>query len=312
MKIGVLLPTREAVMSGRPDAGAMLELAERAEGAGFDSVWAGDSLLARPRFEPLTLLAGAAARTRRVELGTAVLVAPLRNPVLLAHSAATVDQIAQGRLILGVGFASRGARTEQEFAAAGADYAHRATALREQMEICRLLWSGEEVSYAGRHWKLERATLLPRPHRPGGPPLWVGGSGPTSIRLTARHADGYFPNSGSPELLRESWQGVLREAPAGRKPLLALYATVNVGDDARPLQQELERFVENYYGAPYAAISKRQGCVAGSAETCARWLEPFLAQGVEHLVLRLASADQGAQLQRVARELLPRLRELRP
>jgi alkanesulfonate monooxygenase SsuD/methylene tetrahydromethanopterin reductase-like flavin-dependent oxidoreductase (luciferase family) len=91
MKIGLLLPTREAVLSGQPDAGPLLELAERAEAAGFDSVWAGDSLLARPRLEPLTLLAAAAARTRRVELGTAVLLAPLRNPVLLAHSAATVD-----------------------------------------------------------------------------------------------------------------------------------------------------------------------------------------------------------------------------
>jgi probable F420-dependent oxidoreductase len=312
MKIGLLLPTREAVLSGRPDAGAMLELAERAEAAGFDSVWAGDSLLARPRFEPLTLLAGVAARTRRVELGTAVLIAPLRNPVLLAHSAATVDQVAQGRLILGLGFAAHNAAIQHEFKAAGAEFEHRASRMREQMQICRLLWSGEPVNFQGRYWQIEQATLLPKPYRPGGPPLWIGGSGPTSIRITAQHADGYFPNSGTVEQFRESWQGVLHEAPQGRRPTLAYYGTVNVGPDAALAQRELEAFIERYYNAPFAAISQRQGCVAGTADTCAAWLGQFVAQGAEHLVLRLASADQAAQFKRVVSDLLPRLRELHP
>jgi probable F420-dependent oxidoreductase len=309
MKIGLLLPTREAVMSGRPDAGAMVELAERAEAAGFDSVWAGDSLLARPRFEPLTLLAAAAARTRRVELGTAVLVAPLRNPVLLAHSAATVDLLAQGRLILGVGFGTRTPAIQREFAAADADYERRAGRMRELMQICRLLWSGEPVTFEGRYWTLDEATLLPKPHRPGGPPLWVGGNGPTSIRIAGQHGDGYFPNSGTPELLRGAWQGVQDAAPAGRRPLLAYYATVNVGPDAALAQRDLEQFIERYYNAPFAAISKRQACCAGSADACLEWLDGFISQGVEHLVLRLASEDQATQFQRVVSELLPRLRE---
>lgn len=312
MKVGLLLPTREAVMSGRPDAGAMLELAERAEAAGFDSVWAGDSLLARPRFEPLTLLAAAAARTRRVELGTAVLVAPLRNPLLLAHSAATVDLVSQGRLILGLGFAPRGPATEHEFIAAGVDYAHRGSILAEQIELCRLLWRGEPVTYQGRYWGVKEAMLLPKPFRPGGPPLWIGGNGPLSIRLTARLADGYFPNNGSAESLQESWQAVKAACGDRPPPALAYYGTVNVGADAAAARQELEAFVERYYSLPFATIAAHQGCVAGSAETCAAWLAPILAQGVEHLVLRLASDDQATQLQRVASELLPRLRELRP
>ncbi|MGZ0188783.1 MAG: LLM class flavin-dependent oxidoreductase, partial [Alphaproteobacteria bacterium] len=100
-KLGYLLPTRESIMEGRPEAAPLLTLAEKAEDLGYDSVWIGDSVTARPRHEPLTMLAAVAGRTRRVELGTAVLLPALRNPVQLAHQAATVDQASDGRLILG-------------------------------------------------------------------------------------------------------------------------------------------------------------------------------------------------------------------
>src|SRR5919204_4976370 len=119
VEFGVLLPTREALMSGRPETGPLLALAERAEGAGFDSVWIGDSVTARPRHEPLTLLAAVAARTRRVRLGTGVLLPALRNPVVLAHVVGTLDRIAAGRVILGVGIAAVTPAIRKEFAAAG-------------------------------------------------------------------------------------------------------------------------------------------------------------------------------------------------
>ena len=118
VRIGYLLPTRERVMEGRPEAGPFLALAERAEALGYDSLWVGDSLLARPRHDALTLLAAVAARTRRPELGTAVLLPALRNPVLLAHQVATLDQIAEGRVILGIGIASDWPNIRAEFEAA--------------------------------------------------------------------------------------------------------------------------------------------------------------------------------------------------
>lgn len=102
-KVGYLLPTRESVMQGRPAAGPLLKLAEQAEELGYDSIWIGDSLLDRPRHEPLVMLAGVAARTKRVLLGTGVLLPALRNPVQLAHQVATLDQISEGRIILGIG-----------------------------------------------------------------------------------------------------------------------------------------------------------------------------------------------------------------
>ncbi len=95
--IGYLLPTRERVMAGTPGTGPLLALAERAESLGYDSLWAGDSLLARPRHDPLTLLAAVAARTSRPQVGTAVLLPVLRNPVVLAQQLATLDQVSEGR-----------------------------------------------------------------------------------------------------------------------------------------------------------------------------------------------------------------------
>ena len=101
VKLGYLLPTREKIMLGRPEAGPLLDGARRARSLGFDSIWVGDSLLARPRHDPLTLLAAVAAAVPDVALGTAVLLPALRNPVVLAQQLATIDQISEGRLILG-------------------------------------------------------------------------------------------------------------------------------------------------------------------------------------------------------------------
>src|SRR5437879_13877981 len=98
LKFGVLLPTREAVMTGRSDPSIILKLAERAEALGFDSVLVGDSLTARPRVEALTTLAAVGARTRRVRLGTSVFLAALRRPILLAHQLASLAWLTGGRI----------------------------------------------------------------------------------------------------------------------------------------------------------------------------------------------------------------------
>ena len=182
VEFGVLIPTREAIMSGRPQTGPLLAMAERAEAAGFDSVWIGDSITARPRHEPLTLMAALAARTRRVRLGTGVLLPALRNPVVLAHVVGTLDRVAEGRVILGVGFAADTPAIRKEFAATGVPFERRVGRFLETLEICRALWSRDNVSFSGKHFTLNGVSVEPKPHRAGGPPIWVGGSGPTAFR----------------------------------------------------------------------------------------------------------------------------------
>jgi alkanesulfonate monooxygenase SsuD/methylene tetrahydromethanopterin reductase-like flavin-dependent oxidoreductase (luciferase family) len=144
-KLGYLLPTRERIMEGEPATGVLLDLAEQAEALGYDSIWVGDSLLARPRHEPLTLLAGVAGRVPRVMLGTAVLLPALRNPVLLAHQVATLDQVSEGRFILGVGIARDVPNIRAEFAAAGVPFEKRVGRMMEGLRLCRALWTGKKV-----------------------------------------------------------------------------------------------------------------------------------------------------------------------
>src|SRR5256712_5775799 len=186
VEFGVLIPTREAVMSGHPETAPLLTMAERAEAAGFDSVWIGDSLIARPRHEPLTLLAGVAGRTRRGRLGTGVLLPALRNPVVLAHIVGRLDRAAEGRVILGVGFAPDNPSIRKEFAAAGVPFERRVGRFLETIAICQALWRRDHVSFSGKHFTLDDVTMEPKPHRPGGPPIWIGGGGPAAPRGGAR------------------------------------------------------------------------------------------------------------------------------
>ena len=172
VRLGYLLPTRERIMVGVHETSRILELADVAEAVGLDSVWIGDSLLFKPRHEPLALLAAIAGRTKRITLGTAVLLPMLRNPVLLAHQAATIDQISEGRLILGVGTSRDVPAARAEFEAARACRSEkRIGRMLEGIRLCRALWTGEKVSWEGR-WTVTDATLAPKPFTPGGPTIW--------------------------------------------------------------------------------------------------------------------------------------------
>src|SRR5258706_9185119 len=136
VEFGVLIPTRAAIMSGRPETGPLLAMAERAEAAGFDSVWIGDSITAKPRHEPLTLMAAIAARTRRVRIGTGVLLPPLRRPGVLAHLIATVDRPAEGRVILGVGIVGGHPASRKEFGHPGGEGERRGGPVLATIESC--------------------------------------------------------------------------------------------------------------------------------------------------------------------------------
>jgi alkanesulfonate monooxygenase SsuD/methylene tetrahydromethanopterin reductase-like flavin-dependent oxidoreductase (luciferase family) len=289
-------------MAGQPQATPLLELAERAQRLGFDSIWAGDSLLARPRHEPLTLLAAVAARLQRIEIGTAVLLPALRNPVLMAHQIATLDQVAEGRLILGVGIAADVANIRAEFTAAGVPFEKRVGRLLEGLRLARSLWSGQPVDWDGR-WKVERGVLGPTPHRSGGPPIWIGGSLPASLERAGRTFDGWLPIAPDAEQWGRQWNEVKDIArSAGRDPNAltgAMYLTLTVDHDSGRANERLNAYLERYYGQPAAVTRKRQACYAGPSEGLAQWLQGYASAGASHLVLRFAG-DHARHLETVA------------
>jgi probable F420-dependent oxidoreductase len=311
VEFGVLLPTREAIMSGRPETAPLLTMAERAEAAGFDSVWIGDSITARPRHEPLTLLAAVAARTRRVRLGTGVLLPALRQPVVLAHVVGTLDRISDGRVILGVGIATDGPAIRKEFAAVGVPFDRRVGRVLETVEICRALWSRDHVSFAGKHFTIEDATVEPKTVRPDGPPIWMGGSGPTALRLAARF-DAWFPTGPSVEFFAEHFPAVQAAARAAGRPADAVtgaaYVTLALDPNPNAAEQRLHQFLETYYAAPARVILARQACYAGPLDGCVEWLQRWIDAGARHINLRFAGGDQLAQVDEAASRILPRLR----
>ena len=311
VEVGVLIPTREAIMSGRPETGPLLAMAERAEAAGFDSVWIGDSITARPRHEPLTLMAGIAGRTRRVRIGTGVLLPALRHPVVLAHLVGTLDRVAEGRIILGVGIAADTPAIRREFAATGVPWDRRVGRFLETLEICRALWSRDGVSFSGKHFTLQDVTVEPKPQRRGGPPIWIGGSGPTALREAARF-DAWFPTGPSSAAFAEHFPRIQAAArAAGRAPDAvtgAAYVTLALDADRAVAERRLAAFLETYYAAPAATIMARQATYAGPIEGCVEWLQRWIDGGARHLALRFAGGDQLAQVDETATRLLPHLR----
>ena len=302
-KIGYLLPTREAVMEGRPEVAPLLNLAEKAEGLDYESIWVGDSVIARPRHEPLTLLAAVAGRTRRVALGTAVLLPALRNPVLLAHQAATLDQASEGRLILGVGIATDVPNIRAEFEACGVPFDKRVGTMLEGLRLARALWSGEPVDWEGR-WTLNNSVLGPTPHRPGGPPIWIGARVAAAYKRIAREFDGWFPSGADPDGWKTGRADLNDQIRAeGRAPgdvTGAVYATFAIDENQTRATERLNAFMTAYYGKRPDVSRKIQGSFAGSAAMAAEVLQAYADAGVEHICLRF-TGDHDASLEAFAK-----------
>ena len=311
---GFLLPTREIVMNQEvPDFSQILELAEHAEALGFDSVWVGDSVLARPRFEALTTLAAVAARTQRVRLGTAVLLPMLRQPVVLANQVANLDLVANGRLILGVGIGGNNPAVAQEFAACGVPIARRIGMFEETLTLMRRLWTEPEVTFQGRYFQLQSVRLGLRPLQHSGVPLWLAGSGDNALRRVLRLGDGWLPISSSPQAFTVDWERLQflgREMGRDAHDLhRCLYTTLNVNADGAQAERELRAFIENYYGISYEVQATRNGLCAGSPEQCIAWLKEFIVAGAQTILIRFGSPDQIGQLMRFAKEVLPNVRQ---
>ncbi len=307
MKFGILLPTREAVLSGRADPSGLLHIADRAEALGYHSVWVGDSLTARPRIDALTTLAAVGARTRRVRLGTAIFLAALRHPVLLAYQLASLDWLTGGRIDFGIGYGRAGEPSQvHEFEILGLDPGARIKMSEEAVHIMRRLWRESNVSYDGKFTRFEHVTLEPKPAQPAGVPIWLASNDvETGLRRVGRYGDAWINNIKSPQTYRLCWEKVCAyAAQAGRDPDAiepGAYLTVAAGD--KNAVDEGQRFLAEYYNRSYEAIVKAQLCVTGSWDEVIDRLELFGEAGARTFVLRFASRDQLGQVEACAQAL---------
>jgi alkanesulfonate monooxygenase SsuD/methylene tetrahydromethanopterin reductase-like flavin-dependent oxidoreductase (luciferase family) len=310
LKFGILLPTREVIMSGRPDPSTILRLADRAEALGFHSVWVGDSITAKPRLEALTTLAAVAGRTRRVRLGTAVFLAALRNPILLAHTIASLDWLSAGRVDLGIGYSRPNDPVqEHEFAMLGLAASKRIKMSEELVQVMRRLWRENDVSHNGSFSRFEHVTLEPKPVQPGGVPIWLASNNvEPGLRRVGRMGDGWLNNITSVDVYRECLAKVRVYArEAGREPDAVqpgLYFTCAAG--GKEAIREGEDFLSRYYGKPYETIAKAMLCVMGDWNEVIDRLEAYREAGARIVVVRFATRDQIAHLEGFAEALARR------
>ena len=304
LNFGILLPTREAIMSGRADPSGLFEIAERAEALGFHSVWVGDSLTARPRIDALTTLAAVGARTRRVRLGTAIFLAALRHPILLAYQLASLDWITGGRVDLGVGYGRpKDPPSEHEFEILGLNPSERMKVSEELVQVMRRLWRENDVSHDGKFSRFEHVSILPKPVQPGGVPIWLASNNvEPGLKRVARLADAWINNIKTPELFAECWQKIQNYAhEIGRDPAsmrAGIYFTLAAG--GKDAIVEGQQFLAGYYNRSYEAVANAMLCVTGSWDEVIDWMEKYAEAGARTIVLRFAANDQLAALEACA------------
>ena len=310
MKFGILLPTREVVLSGRNAPASIYDLADRTEVLGFHSVWVGDSVIAKPRLDALTVLAAVGARTKRIRLGTAVYLAALRNPVLVAHMVATVDWLSGGRLDLGIGYARPNDPVqEEEYRVLGHDPTKRIKMSEELVQVMRLLWQNDNVSFSGNFSIFERITVEPKPVQRGGVPIWLASNNvEPGLKRVARLGNGWLNNITDPKVYAECLAKIRAYAVAAKRDPNdiepGLYFTLAAGG-----QKEIEqgqKFLSQYYNRPYEAVAKAMLCVLGSWDQVLDRIQDYCEAGARTLVLRFAGTDQIRYLESCAEQLARR------
>ena len=285
LRVGIQLPEVEREVRW-PE---FLDLARTIEDAGFDAIWVGEHLLyrwpdhpSRGPWEAWTLMAALAAATSRVTIGPLVACTSFHNPALLAKQAATIDEIAGGRFIFGLG----AGWNQTEFDAFGFAYEHRIDRFAEAFTIIRTLLQEGQVDFAGTYYQARDCELLPRP-RPGGPPLLIGSNGPRMLRIAVAHVQAW-----------NSWYADTNNHPEGVAALREIVdaACRDVGRDPTAIARTVAVHVRmpGGQGRTMGDTSTTQRIVAleGPPESIAEGLRAYAAVGVDEVQVVLDPIDR--------------------
>ncbi|MGH3585066.1 MAG: LLM class flavin-dependent oxidoreductase [Pseudonocardia sp.] len=300
--------------SGAFDPDGMDAFLARAEELGFDGAWTGEQVLGtQPVLGPLETLAYAAARTRTIRLGCAMLVSPLHNPVHLAKTIASVDQLSRGRLEVGL---VTGGPTRM-FSAFGVDPAGYVARFGEGLRLMRQLWTQPRVDFEGRFWQLRDAAMEPKPVQRPHPPIWFGGHHPHALARAVRWAHGFIGAGSSTTAAFAQHVRLLQEQlhQHGRNPAgfpIAKRVYIAIGDDADTVRSRITDALERRYGY-FGMTDLAAVAVAGTVDDCVAGLQEVAAAGAQAILLN-PLFDELHQMDRLAAEVLPSVRpiDLRP
>ncbi len=335
MEFGVNLNNREPLIAPVYTLADLLRLGEVAEESGFDSIWVGDSLFSKPRYEALTVMSALSQRTSRVKIGTACLVTSTRNPLYLALEWATMDQLSNGRSILGACMGNPEVGVQREFAALGLDFKDRATVFEEGLAVLRSLWTEGKVNFHGKYYNFddvsfysgtEMAPLSPI-QKP--PPTWIV----SNIRLTGdlredvarrrleracerviRYGDGWMTccRAEHPdEVVEQVAQLRVAAEKLGEdfdRYVISYQVTMNIGDSKEQANEAFGQYITSYYPELSKSIDLSNWGPVGPPETIIEWIETFKAAGVDHFICRFGDLRQFNQVERFASEVLPHVR----
>ena len=325
VRFGLTLSNRGVIL-GLTKPEEILQMAEAAEGSGvFDHVWVGDSIMAKPRMECISLMSAIAARTSRVGIGVACMATlPSRNPIVLAYQWASMDLLSNGRSILGA--CMGGSIGEQdhrtEYRNMGIKGLERARRMEENIAILRQLWTGERVNFQGEFHTLEEAFVSPKPAQ-SPPPVWVI-SNPRlstgkphiierSLRRVAQMGDGWMTTGTGPvsdfvEMRRRIFEYASDYGRSFEDRPCSVYYNININEDAEAAFDEAKRYLDQYYSISYRPEVVKNWVALGSPKDCINQIGAYVDAGATDILLRIPSWDQAGQFRRCVEEVLPHFR----
>jgi len=299
MRFAISIPQR--VPDGTFDPARLRDYLTRAESLGFHSAWTQEAVLgSAPTLAPLELMTFAAACTERLRLGCAVFVSPLHNPVHLAKSISTLDQLSRGRIEVGFATGGRG----RMFSAFEADQALLVARFTEGLRLMKACWTEPRITFSGRFWQLDGATLEPKPFQKPYPPLWIGGNHPAAVRRAHRYGNGFFGAGSSTTAQFAQQVHVLRAALAESKQdpstfQIAKRVYIAIDDDATRAHGRVDAGLKQIYGSSgLTAVA-----VYGPPSACITGLREVADAGAELIQLHLLF-DDAEQMERLAAEVI--------
>lgn len=303
MRFAISIP--QIVASGGFDPSSFRDFLVRAEELDFESAWVQEQVIGpAPVLSPLETLSFAAACTERIRLGCAVLVTPLHSPVHLAREIATVDQLSRGRLEIGVVAGGRG----RMYPAFGLSPDGAISRFNEGLQVMKALWTEPEVTFDGRFWQLEGATMGLKPVQRPHPPIWFGGNHPDALRRAVHQGQGFI-GAGSQATAPFAEQVRIVKALLGeggpRDFRIAKRVYLAVDDDAERARSRLGATLQGLYR--HLPLDQALAfAVAGTPEDCVNGLGEVADAGAEMILLN-PLFDEAEQMERLVAEVVPHL-----